>query len=158
MLIEPAWAGWSDLSPEESAVYERIGEVMQLSDGAELMREFIRVQLASGTPPPERPAGPQPPWMARRPAGLQALMGAFDAASLDLSALRTFDRPVCFMQGGRSNPDLYARIGDRLAAVFSDYRVELYAERHHFDPPHRTEPGRVADSLRTLWERTDARH
>ena len=155
-LMEPAWAGTIDRSPQESAVYERLGEVMQLSDETELMRQFIRIQLAPGIPAPERPAAPPPPWMARRPAGLRALIRAFDAASLDPSALRAFDRPVSFMHGGHSNPDLYARMGVRLEAVFPDYSMELYAERHHFDPPHRTEPARVAESLRALWQRAEA--
>ena len=37
--------------------------------------------------------------------------------------------------------------------IFNDFTVEVYPERHHFDPPHRVEPERMARSLLALWER-----
>jgi hypothetical protein len=43
----------------------------------------------------------------------------------------------------------------RLEGVFPDLTVELFPERHHFDPPHRVEPARVAASLRALWSRAE---
>ena len=73
-----------------------------------------------------------------------------------LEALRAFDRPVYFALGGRSNPDYYARMAERLAAIFPDFTLETFAERHHFDPPHRTEPERLGGSLLALWERAEA--
>jgi hypothetical protein len=94
--------------------------------------------------------------MAKRPVGLQALMHAFDTGTLDVDALQGFDRPVYFALGGRSNPDYYARMARRLAAIFPDFTVETFPERHHFDPPHRIEPERLADSLLALWERAEA--
>ena len=57
------------------------------------------------------------------------------------------------MLGGRSHPDYYARMADRLAAVFPDFTIERFADHQHFDPPHRIEPARIAASLRALWER-----
>jgi pimeloyl-ACP methyl ester carboxylesterase len=156
-LLEPAWAGWTGLTPEEAAMWDRFREVVELPDPDERMRAFVRMELAPGVPPPAPAPGPSPPWMAKRPAGLHAFSRAFDAADLDLDALRAFERPVLFVLGGLSHPDLYARIRDRLAAVFPDFRVELYADRHHFDPPHRIEPARVARSLRALWLEAAAR-
>jgi hypothetical protein len=94
--------------------------------------------------------------MAKRAAGLRALIDAFDAGDLDLEALREFGQPVYFALGGRSNPDYYARMADRLAAIFPDFFVETFLDRHHFDPPHRIEPERVADSLLALWKRAEA--
>jgi pimeloyl-ACP methyl ester carboxylesterase len=155
-LIEPAWGGWADMTPAEAAVWERFRELMRIEDEAEMMRAFVRAELAPGVKPPESPAGPPPPWMAKRPAGLQAFIRAFDEADLDLDALRAFDRPVWFALGGLSHPDLYVPMRDRLAAVFPDFSSEVYAERHHFDPPHRIEPARVAADLRSLWARADA--
>jgi hypothetical protein len=32
----------------------------------------------------------------------------------------------------------------------------VFEERHHFDPPHRIEPERLARSLHTVWERAEA--
>ena len=94
--------------------------------------------------------------MARRPAGLRALTAAFEAASLDTDSLRAFTRPVYYALGGLSNPVLYARIGERLGSLFRDFRIERYEDRHHFDPPHRIEPARVAKALKTLWADADA--
>jgi hypothetical protein len=62
---------------------------------------------------------------------------------------------VYFALGGRSHPDYYARMVRRLEAVFPDFTVELFPDRHHFDPPHRVEPARLADSLRGFWSRAE---
>ena len=35
--------------------------------------------------------------------------------------------------------------------VASPLRLEVFPGRHHFDPPHRVEPDRVAASLAALW-------
>ena len=78
--------------------------------------------------------------MAKRPAGLRALITAFDNGELDLDALRAFHGPVYFGVGGRSNPDYFARMAERLAVIFPDFTIETFPERHHFDPPHRIEP------------------
>jgi hypothetical protein len=43
----------------------------------------------------------------------------------------------------------------RLAGVFSDFTLEVFENRHHFDPPHRVEPERLASSLRALWTRAE---
>jgi hypothetical protein len=94
--------------------------------------------------------------MANRPAGLHALTRAFKSCGLDSDALRSLEAPVYFALGGLSNPDHYAKIAERLADVFPDYAVEEFEERHHFDPPHRAEPERLASSLRALWARGEA--
>jgi hypothetical protein len=94
--------------------------------------------------------------MAKRPAGVRAFLDAFDHGQLDIEALRAFERPVYFALGGRSNPDYYSQMAKRLAAIFPDFTVETFPERHHFDPPHRIEPDRLADSLLALWQRAES--
>jgi len=42
-------------------------------------------------------------------------------------------------------------MAERLARAWPEMVIERYAERHHFDPPHRAEPARVAASLERLW-------
>ena len=59
------------------------------------------------------------------------------------------------MLGGLSNPDYFARMADRLAGDFPDFTVETFPERHHFDPPHRVEPERLAKLLLAFWERAN---
>ncbi len=153
-LLEPAWAG-NERTPAEEALWRRFRALEPLPPD-EFMAGFTRLQLAPGVEPPARPDGPPPTWMAKRPAGLRALMAAFDNGELDLEALRAFQRPVYFAIGGRSNPDYFVRMAERLAAIFPDFTIETFSERHHFDPPHRIEPERLASSLLALWERAEA--
>jgi pimeloyl-ACP methyl ester carboxylesterase len=150
-LLEPAWAG-NDRTPEEEALWQRFRALGSLPPH-QFMEGFVRLQLAPGVDPPPPAEGPPPPWMAKRPAGIRAFFDAFDSGDLDVEALRSFDRPVYFALGGRSNPDYYAMMVARLAKIFPDFTMETFPDRHHFDPPHRIEPDRLADSLLTLWQR-----
>jgi pimeloyl-ACP methyl ester carboxylesterase len=116
-LLEPAWMGNEDLAPQERALRREFDRLDALPP-AEMMAAFVAIQLAPGVTPPPPPPGAPPPWMASRPAGLRALMTAFGSSTLDLDSLRTFMQPVYFALGGRSNPDYYARIAGRAAAIF----------------------------------------
>lgn len=151
-LLEPAFAGWQEMSDAERSHMERFRPLLD-KDGSEMLTDFRTLQIAPGVDAVPSPPGPPPPWMAKRPAGIRAILRAFYSSDLDLDALRRFDRPVLFALGGRSHPDYYALMSERLARVFPDFTLELFPDRHHFDPPHRIEPGRVAESLRSLWTR-----
>jgi hypothetical protein len=94
--------------------------------------------------------------MAKRPAGLQALMVSFERHRLDPDRLRRFRNPVYYALGALSNPNLYAKMAERAGKLFADFTLEVFQDRHHFDPPHRVEPERLARSLRALWERSGA--
>lgn len=152
-LLEPAWAG-NERTPAEDRLWRRFRALEPLPPD-QFMAGFVHLQLAPGVEPPPPSEGPPPPWMAKRPAGLRAFMDAFDDGNLDLDALRAFDRPVYFALGGRSNPDYFGRMAERLATIFPDFTLETFPERHHFDPPHRIEPQRLADSLLALWQRAE---
>ena len=153
-LLEPAWAG-NERTPAEEALMQRFRALEPLPPD-QFMAGFVQLQLAPGVAPPPPPDGPPPPWMAKRPAGLRAFIDAFDRGDLDVEALRAFDQPVYFVLGGRSNPDYYGRMADRLAAIFTDFTIETFPERNHFDPPHRVEPERLANSLLALWQRAES--
>jgi pimeloyl-ACP methyl ester carboxylesterase len=154
-LLEPAWAGNEGLDPAAEALSREFDRIMALPP-EEMMPAFVRSNLGPGVEPPAPPPGPPPPWMAKRPAGLNAFIQAFKVGELDLDALRRLQAPVYFALGGLSNPDHYARIAERLAKVFPNFTLEVFEERHHFDPPHRAEPERLAASLRGLWARAEA--
>jgi pimeloyl-ACP methyl ester carboxylesterase len=153
-LIEPAWMGNEGLSPEEEAVLRELERIMSLPP-EQMMPAFVAVQLAPGVQPPPPPPGPPPPWMVTRPAGLRAFMMAFRSSRLAVDRLRSFERPVYFVLGGRSNPDYYARMAERARHIFPDFTLDVFEERHHFDPPHRIEPERTARALRTHWARAE---
>ncbi len=152
-LLEPAWAG-NVRTPQEEALLEQFRALEGLSPD-EFMAGFVRLQLAPDAEPPPPPEGEPPAWMARRPAGLRAIIDAFNTSQLDLQALHAFHQPVYFALGGRSNPDYYARMARRLAEIFPDFTLETFVDRHHFDPPHRIEPERLAASLLALWQRAE---
>jgi len=151
-LNEPAWTGNENLTEDERELGREYERIMALPED-QLMPEFVRVQLAPGIEPPPRPQGPPPPWMATRPEGVNAFTRAFKTSPLDIERLRAFDRPVLDTIGGRSNPVAVRLPAERLGQIFPDFTVEVFEERHHFDPPHRAEPQRYARSLRKLWAR-----
>jgi pimeloyl-ACP methyl ester carboxylesterase len=153
-LLEPAWAGNWDLSPTEKAVWVQFDRLEGLPV-EQFMSTFVRLGLKPGVPLPAPPPGDPPPWMAKRPAGIRAIQGAFKRSDIDGEALRHFDRPVYFALGALSNPDQYGEIAKRLSGVFPDFELEVFDERHHFDPPHRIEPERLANSLKKLWDRAE---
>src|SRR5437763_13210821 len=117
------------------------------------MRAFMRSSVKPGVELPPPPVGEPPLWMAKRPGGIRAFLETFRTYDLDRDALARFDRPVYFALGGLSNPDQYGEIASRLERVFADFQLEVFEERHHFDPPHRVEPERLANSLRAVWRR-----
>ena len=153
-LLEPAWAGTWDLSPAEQAVWLEQERLERLPDD-EFIQAFVRLGVRPGVSLPAPPPGDPPPWMAKRPAGIRAILRAFRNGAIDQEALRRFDRPVYFALGALSNPDHYEEIEKRLSGVFRDFELEVFEERHHFDPPHRVEPERMAGSLKTLWRRAE---
>jgi pimeloyl-ACP methyl ester carboxylesterase len=155
-LNEPAWAGRAGISAAEAAVWRRLEEISELPD-QELMPAFVAVQLAPGVPlpPPPGAGGPPQPWLAKRPAGVRRFLDLFGHDDLDVERLRQVRAPVLFTLGGRSNPDFFGEIAVRLDRFLPDFTVERYEERHHFDPPHRAEPERMARSLTALWDRAD---
>lgn len=149
-LLEPAWAGNWGLSPAHRRLRAELRQLGTLPP-EQFMPAFMRLQVRPEVTLPAPPAGDPPPWMRKRPAGIKAFTQTFRTYDLDPEALRSFTRSVYFALGGLSNPDQYAEIADRLSSVFPDFRLEVFPERHHFDPPHRTEPDRLARSLRALW-------
>lgn len=153
-LLEPAWAGSWDWSEKYAALWTAYEEVGQLPPD-QLMGAFMRLQMRSDVDLPPPPSGPAPPWMVKRPGGVAALLETFKTYDLSRAALEAFAAPVYFAIGGRSNPDQYGEEAVLLGRVFSDFSVEEFPERHHFDPPHRVQPDDLARSLRALWERAE---
>lgn len=150
-LLEPAWAGNWDWSPAYAEHRKKYQELESLPPG-EFMAAFMRLQVRPDVvlPPPE--PGPPPPWMAKRPAGIRAFLNTFKEYDLDRSKLAAFSRPVFFALGGLSHPDEYGEVAARLARVFfPDFHLEVFPKRNHFDPPHRIEPERLAESLHRHW-------
>ena len=150
-LIEPAWIGNEGWTVEDAADWAELNASMALPN-EERMRAFMRWHMRPGVEPPrpQLPPGPPPPWMAQRPAGLEALAAAFKAYHLDRDRFRHFQQPVYYAVGSLSRA-FFERNASTLAGFFPDLRVEVYEGRSHFDPPHRAEPERFARALFELW-------
>ena len=155
-LLEPAWMGNEGLSGEERQLRTEMERIRDLPPD-QMMSSFIRMQLAPGVEPPPPPPGPPQPWMSKRPAGIDALTHAFERHDLDPDELRAFAKPVYFALGELSNPDYYGRMAERAEQLFADFTLEVWDGRHHFDPPHRAEPERLAGRLQELWARASER-
>jgi len=153
-LIEPAWIG--ALAPEDAQDWAELEHLMHLPPD-ERMRTFVRWHFRPGVEPlaPPQPPGPPPAWMAKRPAGLEALMRAYKTYHLDRDRFRQFDHPVYFATGSLSTR-FFERAAKTLAGLFPDMQVEEYEGRSHFDPPHRAEAERFTRALQALWARSDA--
>jgi len=154
-LLEPAWAGnWDDMSDAHRALWRRYEELDALPHD-EFMAAFMRLGVRAEVELPPPPPGEPPQWLSQRPAGIRAFLATFRTYDLERAALQGFDRPVYFALGALSNPDDYGEIAERLGRTFPDFTLEVFADRHHFDPPHRIEPERVAKSLRAVWQRAE---
>ena len=119
-----------------------------------MLAEFTRRQLRPGVDPPALPAGPPPPWMAQRPAGLRAMMTAFAADASDRELLRRIAMPVYLAHGLLTAEYMIHRV-QVLAGLLPDLWIEAYPAVHHFAPPQRSQPKRYADALRSLWARAE---
>ncbi|WP_458779286.1 alpha/beta fold hydrolase [Arthrobacter sp. D3-16] len=151
-LLEPAWAGNWDWSPAHTEFRKKYDQLETLPP-EQFIPAFMRLGVKPDVVLPPPPPGPPPPWMAKRPAGIKAFLQTFKNFDLDRERLAAFPQPVFFALGGLSNPDDYGEMASRLARVFfPDFHLEVFPKRHHFDPPHRIEPGRLAELLRRHWE------
>ncbi len=149
-LDEPA-TDWTeeDLSP---ANREQMRSMIDMPP-EEMFPVFVRGTLRPGVELPTLPGagGEAPPWMARRPAGLKAMMRAFLAAKVDTEHFRHFAGPVYLSYGSLSAPQSSVEISERLSKLFSDFTCEEYEGLHHFNPSMAAEPGRLAAALRLHW-------
>ncbi len=150
-LVEPAWIGNDNFTAQDRADWAELDRAMALPEEQQ-MGAFTRWHFREGVelPKPQVPPGPPPSWMARRPAGLQALSRAFKSYQLDRERFRLMQKPVYYAVGSLSRP-FFERNGRTLAGYFPDLRIEVYEGRSHFDPPHRAEPERFAQALRGIW-------
>lgn len=139
----------------ERAFDEKLQQTLAGLAPEHVLDAFTRLHLRPGVEPLTQPPGPEPEWMAKRPAGIHAMTQAFTHDSTDREALRMCRFPVYLAYGLLTGDYMVHRV-QVLAALLPDLWIEAFEGVHHFGPPQRTQPGRYASSLRALWHRADA--
>ena len=121
----------------------------------EAMVAFMKLQVAPDVELPPPPFDTPPPWMAKRPAGIDAFTDALRRHRVEEAQYTAFSKPVYFSRGSRT----HARWGpmqDRLARAFPDFTGEVFEGLHHLNPAHQNDPARVAPTLLEFWERAES--
>lgn len=147
-LFEPASVP-GPLNPEEADLYRRLGDALAGLSGPDFVRTFMRLQLRPGVELAP-PTGPPPTWMRSRPAGLAAMMAAFESHPFDREQLRGCDFPVFLAYGELTGEHEAVRAGV-LARLLPDLRVRRFPGVHHFVPPEAIYSGEHVRLLRDLW-------
>ena len=153
-LFEPASVP-GPLSHDEAVLARRLDEGLQGLDGDAFMRAFMTLQLRPGVVMPPPPSGPPPPWMAKRPAGLNAMMHAFPAHPFDRDLLRRCTAPVFVGHGALTGEQEEIRAGV-LARLLPDVHIRRFEGVHHFVPADKLYTPEHLQELRDLWAKTDA--
>jgi pimeloyl-ACP methyl ester carboxylesterase len=149
-LFEPASVP-GKLSGEEADLYRRLQAELAGLSGPEFMRAFIRLQVRPGVEVPP-PAGPPPPWMLNRPAGLAAMLAAFGKHPFDRHSLQECFFPAFLGYGDLTGKHEEVKAGI-LGRLFPDVHIRRFSGIHHFLPPEQIyRPDHVL-ALRELWAR-----
>lgn len=114
---------------------------------------FLQLQVAPGValPPPPR-GGTTPWWMAKRPAGIRAIIEALRAYHVAEEEYRSFEKPVYFTWGSLTHPR-WRSMEQRLARLFPNFSSEMFEGLHHLNASHTAEPQGVAARLAKFWQR-----
>jgi len=151
-MFEPASVP-GELTSDEQRFADRLRAGLAGLNGPAFQQAFTRLQLRDGVEPPPPPAGPPPPWMGTRPAGLAALMAAFQRYRFDRGLLRACRFPIFLGYGDLTgeHEEVKAAV---LARLLPDIHIRRFAGVHHFVPPHEIYTDDHIDALRQLWTKT----
>ena len=152
-LFEPASVP-GQLSHDEAVLAKRLAEGLQGLDASEFMRAFMSLQLRPGVSLQAPPPGPPPAWMAKRPAGLAAMMRAFPEHPFDREWLRHCTAPAFVGHGALTGEQEEVRAGV-LARLMPDIHVRRFEDVHHFVPPDKLYTPEHLTELRELWAKAE---
>jgi pimeloyl-ACP methyl ester carboxylesterase len=148
-LFEPARVP-GRLTAEERKFFDHLNEKLSGLQGPDFMSAFVREQVKPGaTLPPPPPPNPE---MRNRPAGIAALLRAFESYDFDRDLLRKCAFPVYYAYGDLSHEEQALKAGV-LAQIFPDIRVQRFDGIHHFVAPEAIYTPKHVISLLDVWER-----
>ena len=148
-VFEPARIPGPLTEPEE-AFFSGLEAKLKGLEGDQFMSTFVREQVKPGAQLPPPPPSPPSPEMRKRPAGIAALIRAFDAYGFDRESLRPATFPVFYGYGDQSHEEQAVKAGI-LAQLFPDIHVERFTGVHHFVPPEQIYTRRHVQALQDLW-------
>jgi len=148
-LFEPARIP-GQLTDEEQAFFSELERKLDGLHGDQFMAAFVREQVKPGAPLAPPPAGPVSPEMQKRPAGIAALIKAFDAYRFERDFLRASPFPVFYGYGDLSHDEQAMKAGI-LARLIADIRVQRFAGVHHFVPAEQIYTLTHVKALKNLW-------
>jgi len=151
-LFEPAGIPGSRTEIEQTANRALEAQLRGL-DGPDFMSAFVRLGLKPGVQPPPAPTS-IPPEMRNRPAGISAMIRAFDAYRLDRALFMACTFPVYAGYGDLSDDYQLVKV-QVLAGLFGDIHVQRYPGIHHFVSPDQIYTAAHAGELMGLWQRAD---
>ena len=100
------------------------------------------------------PEGPPPPWMAKRPAGIDAFLDALENHERLEQQYGAVRAPVLFTWGSVTHPR-WNNMRHRLENLFPDFTSQRFEGLHHLNTSHQAEPERVARMLDDFWTRAE---
>jgi pimeloyl-ACP methyl ester carboxylesterase len=153
-LFEPARIP-GKLSDPEEAFFAELSRKLDGLHGDQFMATFVREQVKPGASVAPPPPGPPSPEMQKRPAGIAALIRAFDVHPFDRAALSTAPYPVFYGYGDLSHPEQALKAGI-LAQLFPDIHVRRFAGVHHFVPPEQIYTPSHVGALVDLWRTAES--
>lgn len=136
---------------EEAVAAGQLRDGLEGLEGLEFMQAFTRLQVRPGVEVPA-PPGPPPAWMLKRPAGLAAMLRAFDDYAFDRESLRRCEFPV-FLGDGDLTLDTAEVTASVLGRLFLDIRIMRFRGVHHFVAPEQIYNSEHIAALRALWSR-----
>lgn len=152
-LFEPARIPGT-LTEQERQFFAGLERKLDGLHGDAFMTTFVREQVKPGAVLPPPPSGPVSPEMQKRPAGIAALIKAFEAYPFDRDDWRAAAYPVFYGYGDLSHQEQALKAGI-LAQLFADIRVHRYAGVHHFVPAQMIYTSQHAATLLDLWLRAE---
>ena len=147
-LFEPARVPGKLTTPER-AFFSGLEAKLAGLKGPDFMATFVREQVKAGVQVAP-PSGPPSAEMQKRPAGIAALLAAFEAYRFDRELFRASRFPVYYAYGELSHPEQAMKAGI-LAEHFADIHVHRFDGVHHFVPPEMIYTAEHVDALIAVW-------
>lgn len=151
-LFEPARIP-GQLTVDEHEAFAALEGKLRGLQGSEFMAAFVREQVKPGVQVPPPPAAVSPE-MQKRPAGIAALIGAFERYRFDRAGFAQISFPV-FLAYGDQTHEIESIKAGVLARLLGDVRVRRFSGIHHFVPPEMIYTAEYSRALVDHWRRAE---